>query len=341
LKKTILLFIASVYFFGCSPTYIYKAYYDIPQEFKNDTLYNKFYNDYSFSIKGVKFFLDPGHGGDDRTNKGPQGLTTEADANLRVALFLRDFLTQAGAIVVMSRDKDSTVGLKDRSIMANSSGADIFISIHHNAPGKAGDDWTNYTSTYYHAKEENYEYEPMERDLARYVQRDLAYAMRNSGGLGSFDGTYSDYWIYPGSGFSVLRLTEIPAILIECGFHTHRWEEERLATEEFNKIQAWGIFRGICKYFANGIPKIEFVNKEISNKKLLANFIVKDKFEIDPSSVKVFCDSLSVNNFNFNSSKSLINVELPLDKDNYLIKIVAANKNGNHSFPFQQIISTK
>ena len=171
---------------------------------------------------------------------------------------LRDFLREAGVKVIMSRDKDITVDLKERSYMADRSGAELFISIHHNAPGRDGDRGINYTSTYYHAKETDYEYEPSERDIAKYIQRDLAYAMRNSGGLGSFDGTYSDYWIYPGAGFSVLRVTKIPSILVECGFFTNLHEERRLALDEFNRIQAWGIFRGIASYYSAGIPKIEF-----------------------------------------------------------------------------------
>ncbi len=89
-----------------------------------------------------------------------------------------------------------------------------------------GDNWTDYTSTYYHGFDTDYVYEPSERDIARYIQRDLSYAMRNAGGPGSFDGTYSDYAIYPGEGFAVLRNTVIPAVLVECGFHTNTHEEQ-------------------------------------------------------------------------------------------------------------------
>lgn len=336
MKKLFFFITLLVYFHGCTP--VQKVYYDIPQEFKNDTLFNKYLVDCQSNLKGIKIFLDPGHGGDDRKNKGYLGLITEADANLRVGLFLRDFLTRAGAIVFMSREKDTTIDLKERSILANKSGADIFISIHHNAPGKEGDNYTNYTSTYYHAKEINYEYEPMERDLAKFIQRDLAYAMRNSGGLGSFDGTYSDYIIYPGSGFSVLRLTEIPSVLIECGFHTHNWEEQRIALEEFNKIQAWGIFRGICRYFNAGIPNIEFFKKEFSENKTKLFYRIKDRVGVAPNTISVYVDSTQFIPFNFDQVNSILTFELPSTLNNYLIRIIAANKNGNHSFPFQHIL---
>jgi len=341
LKSALLfLFIASLLFWSCSAGNIY---YEIPNEFRNPQQKIEFIQKYSSYIKDKRFFLDPGHGGEDRNNKGFEGSSVEADANLKVALALRDFLKEAGASVIMSRESDITVDLKERSYMANRIGADFFISIHHNAPGKEGDIWTNYTSTYYHAKETDYEYEPCEHDMAKFIQRDLAYAMRNSGGLGSFDGTYSDYWIYPKAGFSVLRVTEIPAILVECGFNTHHFESQRLNILEFNKIQAWGIFRGLCKYFAASIPSIISLNPQENflgdANDLNLSFMLKDSLSIDSSSIKVWFDSAAVHENKFDALSSILNINLKnADLGNHIIRIIAANKNGNHSLPFHQQI---
>lgn len=333
MKRLLLLFIPLIYFAGCAPAL--NVYYDTPFEFDDESALETYIDGCKPQLTGIKVFLDPGHGGEDRKNKGPQGIAVEADVNLKVSLYLREFLQSAGATVFMSRDKDETVGLKERSIMANESGADIFISVHHNAPGKAGDNRTNYTSTYYHAKETDYEYEPMERDLAKFIQRDLAYVMRNSGGLGSFDGTYSDYWIYPGSGFSVLRLTEIPAVLLECGFHTHRWEEERLAIEEFNRIQAWGIFKGLCRYYKAGVPKISYLKSSNENDPKVFSFFIEDKNGINEKLLRVYVDSLETNNFSFDKQKSIVDVEIKKSgNDSSIIRIIAANVNGNHAYPF-------
>jgi hypothetical protein len=175
----------------------------------------------------------------------------------------------------------------------------------------------------------------MERDLAKFIQRDLAYVMRNSGGLGSFDGTYSDYWIYPGSGFSVLRLTEIPAVLLECGFHTHRWEEERLAIEEFNRIQAWGIFKGLCRYYKAGVPKISYLKSSNENDTKVFSFFIEDKNGINEKLIKVYIDSLETNNFSFDKQQSIVDVEIKKsENDSSIIRIIAANVNGNHAYPF-------
>jgi len=338
LKYSALLLLSGLLLISCSADI---TYYEIPVEFKNPQKKTDFLNNYSKFISGKKIFLDPGHGGEDRSNKGPQKLTIEADANLNVALALRDFLKEAGVEVIMSREKDMTVDLKERSYMADRSGAEIFISIHHNAPGKGSDEGINYTSTYYHAKETDYEYEPSERDMAKYVQRDLAYAMRNSGGLGSFDGTYSDYSIYPGAGFSVLRVTKIPSILVECGFFTNPHEERRLALDEFNKIQAWGIFRGIARYYAVGIPKIEYamLDSNFNQSNFELKFFIKDSIGINIESIQVYFDSLRTKNFNYDDMSEELSLSLQnVSTGEHVVRIIAANKNGNHAFPFHKKI---
>jgi len=337
------LFAAAVSFLfltGCAGKEI--IYYETPRELKEPLLLNEFLSRYSPYFTGKKFFMDPGHGGNDRHNIGRLELVTEADVNLYVSIALKDFLKQAGAEVIMSRNTDATVELKQRSVLANTSGADFFISIHHNAPGQKGDSWTNYTSTYYHATETDYEYEPSERDLSKYIQRDLAYAMRNSGGLGSFDGTYSDYWIYPKMGFSVLRLTEIPSVLVECGFFTNNFEERRLAVDEFNRIQAWGIFRGIARYLSAGIPELVFLNEnEIHTEgELTLDFFLKDSSGIDNRSIIVQFDSAAVNNFNFDLSTGILSTIIPdVKAGEHSVRVIAANNKGNHTFPFHKKIT--
>lgn len=322
-------------FSGCSSS----VFFEIPYEFRFPEKKEAFYKNYSKYLIGKKFFLDPGHGGTDRNNKGFKGNAVEADANLNVALNLRNFLTSAGASVIMSRDKDTTVALKDRSILANKSGADFFISIHHNAPADSNDYWTNYSATYYHALDTNYEFDPSERDLARYIQRDLSYAMRNSGGPASFDGTQSDYSIYPKQGFSVLRLTEIPSVLVECGFTTSSFESQRITIEEFNKIEAWGIFRGICRYLAAGIPSIVASDINKFSTKEFFDVFIKDTLKIDTLSFNVFMDTLKTRNFFYNNKASFLHIDLSnLNEGEHTISISAANVKGNHTLPFRRKI---
>lgn len=340
MKFIFLYFVVFLFFIGCAHTP--ELRFEKPRELTDASFKETFLETYAPYLKNHVFFLDPGHGGEDRKNKGYLGLAIEADVNLRVGLALREYLEEAGAKVIMSRDKDTTVALKDRSLLANSSGADIFISIHSNAPGGAGDNSTNYTSTYYHATDSDYEFEPMDRDLAKYIQRDLAYAMRNSGGLGSFDGTYSDYHIYPKQGFSVLRLTTIPAVLIEAGFHTSNYQEPLLAENEFNKVEAWGIFRGLCRYFKSGVPEISFKDVKKKDKKDFATFSIFDSTSIDAKTVRVFVDSVETQQFTFDSKQNTITVELPLTAEHETeVRIIVANKNGNYAYPYHTLVTEK
>lgn len=329
----IVIFLLFVLWEGCGgvPKFV------LPYELRTFEKKEDFIKYYSVWVKGKKFFLDPGHGGKDRSNKGFRESAVEADINLNVALSLRDLLVLAGGEVLLSRNKDTTVEIKDRSLLANKSGADIFISIHHNATGEKEDIWTNYTSTYYHAKENDYEYEPCQKDLARYIQRDLSYSMRNSGGPSSFDGTYSDFNIYPRQGFSVLRLTKIPAVLVECGFTTSEYESDLITIKEFNNIEAWGIFKGICRYLSDGIPEIKYVKTKRYrlNDTVNINFSIKDSAGINSNTLVVYIDSLKYSKYSFNIKGDLLSVQYPsTNEGNHSIRIIVANKKGNYAFPF-------
>ena len=318
-------------------------YYEVPRELKDDYLRIETITKYKNYLVGKTFFIDPGHGGDDRRNKSITGAIVEADVNLKVALMLKDFLEEAGARVIMSRYGDDTVPLESRAYMANESGADVFISIHHNASANKQDYWTDYTTTYYHAADGYYEYEPCVRDLARYIQRDLAYSMRNSGGLISFDGTVSDYVIFPEEGFLVLRDTEIPAVLVECAFFTNRMEERRLAIDEFNEVQAWGIFRGIAKYFASGIPSIDLLmnQSKLNGDVLDLTFKVEDNSGIKPESIVAYFDSVKTG-YNYDEVENLLKINLTgVDKCEHEVRIVCQNKNNNYSFPYHKKLILK
>lgn len=324
---------------GCSSSSTFHLF-EYPLDWKDTEVCTKTISDFSHYLSGKKIFLDPGHGGEDRRNTSRSGIVVEADVNLRVSLALKKYLEQAGSLVFISRDKDETVELGYRSVLANNSGADFFISVHHNAPGKTEDDYTNYTSVYYHAKDVDYEYEPCNQDMARYIQRDLSYVMGNPGGLGSFDGTYSDYNIYPGDGFSVLRKTKIPAVLIEGAFHTSRMEELRLNNEDFNQIQAWGIFRGLSKYFRAGIPTIALMadSTKFESQKLSLSFQLNDKDGINHKTIVVYFNKEEIEH-SFDKTINVLSIKLEDAADGeYQLRVVCASKNGNHSLPYHKCI---
>lgn len=103
-------------------------------------------NTWSLPLAGKVIALDAGHGGPDGGAVSRQGVI-EKDVNLAITLYLRDYLQQAGALVIMTREGDydlaaeSTKGyskrktedLKQRVRMIEDSKADLFISMHLNS----------------------------------------------------------------------------------------------------------------------------------------------------------------------------------------------------------------
>jgi N-acetylmuramoyl-L-alanine amidase len=77
--------------------------------------------------------LDPGHGGDDTGAKGTGGLD-EKTFTLDIARRLRGLLeARLGLRVVLTRDDDRGIALDARAAIANSSKADLFLSLHVNS----------------------------------------------------------------------------------------------------------------------------------------------------------------------------------------------------------------
>ena len=85
----------------------------------------------------VKLYLDVGHGGSDSGAIG-NGLK-EKDINLQISKKINSLLKSYDGITVkMSRSKDKTLSLRQRTNEANSWGADLLLSIHINASGGTG-----------------------------------------------------------------------------------------------------------------------------------------------------------------------------------------------------------
>ncbi len=80
-----------------------------------------------------RIVIDPGHGGHDPGTIGPGGLQ-EKDLVLDVALRLEKLLrAEPETDVIMTRSTDVFVPLEERTGIANSKGADLFLSIHANS----------------------------------------------------------------------------------------------------------------------------------------------------------------------------------------------------------------
>lgn len=204
-------------------------------------------------LRGVKIVLDPGHGGDAHRRgfkRGPTGVR-EAEMNLRVAQYLRDLLVHVGAEVRLTRETDVDLSLAARAGVANEWGADIFISLHHNAVDNKPE--VNYTSVWYHA---DVDHHPANLDLARY----LAQGLYDGFPMPSFTDVplKSDQLMYP-AGFGVLSNARVTAALTESSFFSNPAEEQRLRDPAYNLREAHTLFLALARYAAAGLPRVQLL----------------------------------------------------------------------------------
>ncbi|NMB00680.1 MAG: AMIN domain-containing protein [Firmicutes bacterium] len=180
-------------------------------------------------LSGLTVVVDPGHGGSDPGAIGYQG-TFEKDVNLAIGLYLGEFLHEAGAKVVYTRDKDEYVSIFRRPEIAREARADLFISIHSNSHIERGR--ARGTETLYRAKD------PVSERLARIVQDEVVKAI-----------TLVDRRIWGRDDLAVFNGSDIPAIMVEVGFLDHPDEEVLLRAPGFQKVAAQGIYNGIERFY--------------------------------------------------------------------------------------------
>ncbi len=81
-----------------------------------------------------RIVIDPGHGGKDPGATGYYKKVKEKNVTLEVAKRLaRKIRKELGCEAILTRDRDKFLSLEERTAIANTKNADIFISIHTNA----------------------------------------------------------------------------------------------------------------------------------------------------------------------------------------------------------------
>jgi len=194
--------------------------------------------------------IDPGHGGVEKGAASSFG--NEKDFCLDVALKLRPLLQAKGFNVVMTREKDELVPLHERARIANATRDSIFISIHFNAtdtnPAATGFEIYSLTPRGAPSTQDNsmlQHFLNMQAgspvDAASLI---LSTAVYHSllGHMPEFDRGIKR------ARFAVLRLTNLPAILVEGGFLTEREESRLIAKPEWRAKLAEAISVGVDNY---------------------------------------------------------------------------------------------
>ena len=147
------------------------------------------------------------------------------------AKLIAERLMAEGATVIMTRSTDVFISLNKRAQIANSSGADFFISSHINSTGGAATQ--SGTITFHHKGN------ALGKQLATCIQNEIAKVNKLPN-----KGVWSDGKIYQ-NGFAVLRQTTMPGVLLELGFINHPKDRARMVTEEFQQSVAAAVVRGM------------------------------------------------------------------------------------------------
>ncbi len=186
-------------------------------------------------LMGKVIVLDAGHGGKDRGTSSND--IYESDINLNIVLKLRDELVKQGVNVILTRDGDYDLSspnvdrrkksdFDNRIRLINSSGADMYISIHMNylADSKYYGAQTFYTGSN----------ERLAKIIQESLRKDLNSPMNEK--------KLSE------SIYMYKKLT-IPGLLIECGFLSNAKERNLLIDDSYQFKIVKSIINGLIQYY--------------------------------------------------------------------------------------------
>ncbi|HHV09399.1 MAG TPA: N-acetylmuramoyl-L-alanine amidase [Clostridiales bacterium] len=201
----------------------------------------------------ITVVLDAGHGNFD---PGKIGINkaVEKDINLSITYKLKALLEDNGINVVMTRTDDNCLckksdtdkkraDMKRRVSIINSSGALIAVSIHQNS-------FTQESSRgaqvfYYQNSEKGQILAEMIQDSIKGYIKDGNHRLAKAN-----------------SSYYLLRYSNCPLVIVECGFLSNRAEAELLCTDAYQDKMAWAIHLGIIEYINsniadNAVPLVE------------------------------------------------------------------------------------
>lgn len=182
----------------------------------------------------TQIILDPGHGGRDLgTHSKKPTKYQEKILTLATARMVKSQLEEMGYRVLMTRTRDVFISLDKRSQFANARDPDLFVSLHFNsAPNKQAEG----IEIFYYRSEDDKDRTSDSKFLAHTIlNRILKNTEAKSRGIKH-------------GNLSVIRETNMPAVLVEGGFLTNESEAHKIKDPEYLKRLSQGIAQGIHDY---------------------------------------------------------------------------------------------
>lgn len=191
--------------------------------------------------------IDAGHGGRDPGKVGVNGVL-EKDINLKISFKLKNLLELNDIEVIMTREDDNglysetdsnkkNVDLNKRVDMIQSNEADLAVSIHQNS---FSEEYVKGAQVFYHVQSQE------GKRLAEIIQEQLKETIA--------DGNHRK--AKSNSNYYMLKKTQCPLVIVECGYMSNYKESALLVDEEYQEKLAWGIHLGILHYLNERENKI-------------------------------------------------------------------------------------
>lgn len=195
----------------------------------------KYVNSDKVEKKEYTVVLDAGHGSSDSGKVGINGVL-EKDINLSISKKTKKYLEKKGIRVIMTRDKDESLAegekgnrkvqdMKARVKRINDTKPNLAVSIHQNS---------YHEESIHGAQVFYYEHSESGEKDARILQEALLAVDPDNTRQVKANTTYY-----------LLKRTEVPILIIECGFLSNQEEAEKLASEDYQKEIAKAIANGI------------------------------------------------------------------------------------------------
>ena len=197
-------------------------------------------------MRKLKICFDAGHGGHDPGAIGTYfsgwedglAIVQEKDLTLAIAKYCSRYIQEKDYPIIpfMTRTSDTYVSLSERCLVANNGGANLFVSIHHNAremQGRFGFE----IETYHH------ESSIIGKVLVEVIQEHYIFEFPTGINMPVIDRGVKT------ANFYVLKHTSMPAVLVELGFLRDREEVRFLHMAGTVKVLARLLIEGLMIFY--------------------------------------------------------------------------------------------
>lgn len=186
--------------------------------------------------------LDAGHGGDDPGKIGING-SREKDINLAITNKVKAYLKANDIKVVLTREGDAGLydaqaenkkvqDMKRRIEIMEEARPVAVVSIHQNS---YPEEYVKGAQVFYHKDSKDGE------QLATLLQEQMREKLDPE----------NHRQIKANDSYYLLKKTQIPTVIVECGFLSNSKEAALLTEEEYQDRVAWAIHMGILQYLNN------------------------------------------------------------------------------------------